>query len=108
MSKRLAAVTSLAAAAAFVVLSIGAVPAQASEVVKLARLVLTGKRTAAPEARGEIHEARESAADESHASAAPATPPHDLSAGAGNGAGGSDAGDATGASHHNSFSSKTS
>ena len=104
MSKRLAAVTSLAAAAAFVVLSIGSAPAQASEVVKLARLVLTGKRTAAPEARGEVHEARESTADESRASTAPAAAPHDLSAGAGS----SDAGDAAGASHHNSFSNKTS
>jgi len=44
MSKRLAPVLSLALV---VCLGAGAMPAQASEVVKLARLVLTGKRASA-------------------------------------------------------------
>lgn len=48
MSKRLAPVLSLALV---VCLGTGAAPAQASEVVKLARLVLTGKRTNAGEDR---------------------------------------------------------
>jgi len=48
MSKRLAPVLSLALV---VCLGTGAAPAQASEVVKLARLVLTGKRTSAGEDR---------------------------------------------------------